>query len=122
MNAGDSALAIVAKVVDGNEDEMDVAAALIYEGALPTGTNDLGGDHAAVSQYLFDKYIATEPGDNAPPTVTPENVSTTPIGETDATVATKVADIVVDDPTVGSTSDDQAAVSVNVAEAVGGPD
>jgi glucose/arabinose dehydrogenase len=55
--------------------EMDVAAALIYNSALSTGTNDLGGDHAAVSQYLYNKYLAT-PGANNPPVADDDSATT----------------------------------------------
>jgi hypothetical protein len=58
-NTTEAALVIAGKVTGTAAAEMDVAAALIYNSALSTGSNDLGGDHAIVSQYLFDKYLST---------------------------------------------------------------
>ncbi|MEO1205509.1 MAG: Ig-like domain-containing protein [Pseudomonadota bacterium] len=71
VNDATSALAIGAKVAasgarSNTSGEMDVAAALIYDAALSTGANDLGGDHASVSQYLAEKYLGA-PAGNLPP-------------------------------------------------------
>jgi hypothetical protein len=87
-----SALAIAGKPASsGNQSgiagEMDVAAALIYESALSTGGDDLGGEHASVSQYLFDKYIASGPA-NVPPTADDDVGST----DEDTAVAIDVLD------------------------------
>jgi hypothetical protein len=58
-NTDQAALTIAGKPGGTASGEMDVAAALIYDSALSTGSNNLGGNHAAVSQYLFDKYLST---------------------------------------------------------------
>ena len=63
----DSALTIAGKVVGSSAGEMDVAAALIYDSALSAGADDLGGDHAVVSQYLYSKYLSTATGGNTDP-------------------------------------------------------
>ncbi len=69
-NTVEAALAIAGKPAGPTAGEMDVAAALIYNSALSTGIDNLSGDHAAVSQYLFEKYLDAEVIDNTPPVIT----------------------------------------------------
>ena len=98
--AAQAALVMAGKVAGGDAGEMDVAAALIYDAALSTGADGLGGDHAAVSRYLFDKYLAEGAASNA-----------APVADADAAVTDEGTAVAID-VLGGDTDEDGTVVGV----------